>query len=413
MKTDLQVQDYNFEQCMKCSVCTAYCPVTLVNPRFPGPKQSGPDGERYRLKDINYFDKTLDYCINCKRCEVACPSNVKIADIIQVVRFRHATQPPSFRNRLMARTDFVGSIASSVAPVINTALRTPMVKKFLDSSLKIDSRRKLPQYAFTTFRKWFFRKAYNYQKSFNNQVAFFHGCYVNYNYPKLGKDLIKILNAVGWGVTLVDEKCCGMPLIMNGLVEKASDNAKRNLRELETVTRQNLPVLTTSTTCTLTIRDEYNHILGLDNHDVRDSIFLATRFLYDLIDDGKIKLVFKENSGRKVLYHTSCHMEKLGWAIYSSKLIAMIPGSKTIVIDSVCCGLAGTFGYKKENYDYSQKIGQQLFKKISKINPDVVASDCESCKRQIEMSTTYKVENPISIIADALDVEATKAANNL
>lgn len=398
---------------MKCSICTAYCPVTLVNQKFPGPKQSGPDGERYRLKDIKYFDKTLEYCLNCKRCEVACPSDVKIADIIQVVRYKHAPSNPSFRNKLLARTDSVGKISSRFSSLVNPLLQNQSVKKVLDTSLKIDSRRKLPTYSSQTFRDWYHKSFKKNHKEFKNKVAYFHGCYVNYNNPQLGKDLIKILNAVGIGVDLIDETCCGMPLIMNGLVSEATRNAKNNIKVITEKVKDNIPVITTSTTCTLTIRDEYNHILGVENEEIRDSIFLATRYLFDLIDDKKIVLKFKKNSGKMIAYHTSCHMEKLGWAIYSSKLLSLIPGSKTIMLDSTCCGLAGTYGYKKENYNDSQKIGETLFKRISKINPEIVATDCESCKWQIEMSTPYKVQNPITVIAEALDVEATRKANYL
>lgn len=413
MATDFQVKDYNFEQCMKCSVCTAYCPVTLVNHKFPGPKQSGPDGERYRLKDIKYFDKTLDLCLNCKRCEVACPSDVKIADIIQVVRFKHANRPPSLRNRLMAETDLVGGVATRFHRTVNGAFNNRHIKNVLDAILEIDRRRQLPQYARKTFRKIFDKHYAHAQQAFETKVAYFYGCHVNYNDPELGLSLVEILNAVGIGVELVTEKCCGMPLIMNGLVDRAKKNAVFNIDSIRQIVDRGLPVLTTSSTCTLTMRDEYNHILGLDNEDIRDSIFLATRYLYDLIDNGRIKLVFKPDAGNKVAYHTSCHMEKLGWAIYSSKLLALIPGSKTIVMESSCCGLAGTYGYKKENYNDSQKIGKDLFKRITKFNPDIVASDCESCNRQISTSTPYEAVNPITIIARALDFKATRKANGI
>ena len=80
----------NFEQCIKCTICTAYCPVVAVNPSYPGPKQAGPDGERLRLKDKYFFDENLKYCMNCKRCEVACPSGAKIADLIHSARRRYS-----------------------------------------------------------------------------------------------------------------------------------------------------------------------------------------------------------------------------------------------------------------------------------------------------------------------------------
>lgn len=79
----------NFEQCLKCSICTVYCPVAAVTTAYPGPKQAGPDGERYRLKDPKFYDEALKLCLNCKRCEVACPSEVRIGDIIQRARMQH------------------------------------------------------------------------------------------------------------------------------------------------------------------------------------------------------------------------------------------------------------------------------------------------------------------------------------
>ena len=82
MNNEQNKYDKSFEQCVKCTICTVYCPVAAVNAEYPGPKQAGPDGERYRLKNRSFYDDSLDYCLNCKRCEVACPSNVKIGDII-------------------------------------------------------------------------------------------------------------------------------------------------------------------------------------------------------------------------------------------------------------------------------------------------------------------------------------------
>ena len=136
---------------------------------------------------------------------------------------------------------------------------------------------------------------------------------------------------------------------------------------------------------------------------------LATRFLFRLIDAGKLKLVFKKDYQKRIAYHTPCHMEKLGWSIYSTSLLQMIPGVELVQLESLCCGIAGTYGFKKEKYDTAQGVGQPLFELVDDADVDVVATDCETCKWQIEMSTLKKVENPISILAEALDVEATIA----
>ncbi len=409
------ISDNNFEQCIKCTICTVYCPVTPVNPDFPGPKQAGPDGERYRLKKPFFYDEALKYCLNCKRCEVVCPSNVKIGDIIQSARIKYSKKSPGLRDRMLANTDFMGNMATLVAPVVNATLGLKPVKKIMDATLGIDAHRTFPSYTSEKFTTWFKKEARLNQSRYPRQVAYFHGCYVNYNYPQLGKDLVTVMNAVGYGIKLLeDEKCCGVAKISNRLIDEAKRDGKINLEQIRrAVLEENLTVIGTSSTCTFTIRDEYPHLLDLDNADVRDEVMLATRFLYNLIDSSKAKLVFRDDYKKRVAYHTPCHMEKLGWTIYSTSLLKMIPGLDYVPLESNCCGIAGTYGFKKENYNYSQDIGRPLFNQILGEHVDLVATDCETCKWQIEMSTGMPVANPISIIADALDIEATRRANSV
>ena len=398
------ISDNNFEQCIKCTVCTVYCPVAAVNPDFPGPKQAGPDGERLRLKRPDFYDEALKYCINCKRCEVACPSNVRIGDIIQSARIRYAKKKPKVRDIMLANTDFVGTLSTPFAPVVNLALGLKPVKAAMDAVLKIDHRRMFPKYAFGTFEGWYKKQA-SRQAAFSRQVAYFHGCYVNYNNPQLGKDLVKVMNAAGYGVQLLEkEQCCGVALISNGLINQAKKQAQTNMASIrQAVLEKKMPVIATSSTCTFTIRDEYPHLLQLENGDVREQVELATRFLYRLLAENKTKLRFRMDKKLKVAYHTPCHMEKLGWSYYTIELLKMIPGMEVQVLDSQCCGIAGTYGFKKENYEVSQQIGSRLFRQIEASGVDFVVSDCETCKWQIEMSTSKKCEHPISVLARMLE----------
>ena len=402
----------SFEQCLKCTVCTVYCPMVAVNPEYPGPKQAGPDGERYRLKNPVFYDEALDLCLNCKRCEVACPSNVKIGDLIQSARLKYSSKKPKLRDFILANTDLMGTVASTMAPVVNYTLGLKPVKSVMDTVLAVDHHRTFPKYTGQKFETWFKRYALKKQDEYTKKVSYFHGCYANYNYPKLAKDFVKIMNAIGYGVNLLEkEKCCGVALISNGFKNQAIKQAELNLGSIRKAVGRGEPVLTTSSTCTFTMRDEYAHILEIDNSDVRNSIALATKFIYELVDAGKVKLVFKEDYRKRIAYHTPCHMEKLGWAVYSTSLMRMIPGVDFNMLDSQCCGIAGTYGFKKEHYNDSQKIGESLFRQIRDLKVDMVATDCETCKWQIEMSAEVEVQNPISIIADALDVEATVQAN--
>lgn len=401
---EYNISNNNFEQCIKCTICTVYCPVAKVNPNYPGPKQAGPDGERLRLKKADFYDEALKYCLNCKRCEVACPSNVKIGDIIQSARIKYSKKKPKLRDMLLANTDIMGTLATPFAPILNPILGLKATKVVLDKTLKIDHHRTFPKYAFGTFESWYKKNAQKEQDKYTDQVSYFHGCYVNYNNPQLGKDMIKVFNALGIGVQLLSkEKCCGVALISNGLINQAKKQANVNISAIrESVLEKKRPVVATSSTCTFTIRDEYPHLLNIDNKDVKDKVELATRYIYRLLSQSDKKLKVG-NKKIKVAYHTPCHMEKLGWAYYSIELLKLIPNIELTVLDSNCCGIAGTYGFKKENYKTSQDIGDPLFRQIEESDIDYVVTDCETCKWQIEMSTSAKCEHPISILAKALE----------
>ncbi len=401
---EFTVSKHNFEECMKCTVCTVYCPVLQVNPLYPGPKQAGPDGERLRLKDPFFFNYALKYCMNCKRCEVACPSGVGVADLIQASRIKYDRTPPRLRDRILASTDLMGSVARPFAPVVNGVTGLGVTRSVLDATLKIDHRRVFPKYSGSSFERWL-RRREKQQAAFGEQVAYYHGCYVNYNYPALGRDLVKVLNALGVGVRLLDhEKCCGIAMITNGMSAQATRHALHNVACIrEAVADWGVKVVTTSSSCTLTLRDEYPNLLGVDNADVRDSILMATRYIFERLEAGAA-LRFRPDFHKKVAYHVPCHMERLGWGVFSERLLRRIPGLEFTLLDSACCGIAGTYGFKKENYEASQAIGEPLFEQIRAVDPEVVACDCETCKWQIEMSTGYPVMNPISILAEALDV---------
>ena len=410
----VSVSPNELEQCLKCSICTAVCPVMNNSDVYPGPKQCGPDAERYRMKDIAYFDEAaLKKCLNCKRCETACPHGVKVAELIQTARRDHSTHGPGLREIALANTDIMGSMATLVAPLANFGTSLGVTKWVLDKTVKIDHRRTFPKYAGTKFVTWYRRNAEAYQGKYRHQVAYFHGCYVNYNYPQLGKDLVAVMNALGYGVQLLDgEKCCGVALMANGMYKQARKQGEANIAAIRSALNCGVEaIVTTSSSCTLNMRDEYESMLGIDQRDVRDSIGLAVRFISRLVDEGKVRLVFKPDYKRHLCYHTACHMARLGWNVYTINLLRRIPGLQLDILEQNCCGISGTYGFKKENYDLSQQIGSTLFDSVAATGAEAVVTECETCKWQIEMSTPYGVLNPISVLAEALDLEATQLAN--
>lgn len=379
-----------------------------ANPLYPGPKQAGPDELRYRIKDSAFFDNALKYCLNCKRCEVACPSGVKVGDIVARAKIKYGHSQHKMRDLMLSSTDLVGGMATTFAPIVNLALSLDITKSVLDSTLGVSAHASMPKYASKRFEQWF-KKVKAHQEGYSRFVEYFHGCYVNYNYPQLGQDFVTLMNACGYGVHILEkQKCCGVALIANGFASQATSAAKTNLASIRKASQ---PVLTTSSSCTLTIKEEYSTILDQDTSDIQSKVQMAVKWLYDRIERGEVRLAFRKDFKMKAAYHTPCHLQKLGNQIYSIALLRMIPGLDLKVLEQKCCGISGTFGFKKENYAISQKIGSQLYERIYAANPEVVITDCETCKWQIEGACGIPVFNPISILVQALDIEQTTKLN--
>ena len=398
----------NFQDCLKCNICAEVCPMMEANPLYPGPKQAGPDELRYRIKDSAFFDNALKYCLNCKRCEVACPSGVKVGDIVARAKIKYGHSQHKMRDLMLSSTDLVGGMATTFAPIVNLALSLGITKNVLDSTFGVSAHASMPKYASKRFEQWF-KKVKDSQEGYSRFVEYFHGCYVNYNYPQLGQDFVTLMNACGYGVHILEkQKCCGVALIANGFASQATSAAKANLASIRKASQ---PVLTTSSSCTLTIKEEYSTILDQDTSDIQSKVQMAVKWLYDRIDRGEVRLAFRKDFKMKAAYHTPCHLQKLGNQIYSIALLKMIPGLDLKVLEQKCCGISGTFGFKKENYAISQKIGSQLYERIYAANPEVVITDCETCKWQIEGACGIPVFNPISILVQALDIEQTTKLN--
>ena len=166
------LDNISFDKCIKCTVCTVYCPVARATHHFPGPKQSGPDAERLRIKNRRLLDESAKYCSNCKRCEIACPSNVKIADIIQSTKWKYFKKKFRIRDYFLSRTDLVGGFATRFSFFINSVTGFFPFKFILDKFLKIPSQRVFPKYANGTFRGWF-RKQAKTQGSFERKSNIF------------------------------------------------------------------------------------------------------------------------------------------------------------------------------------------------------------------------------------------------
>ncbi len=400
----ITLENISFDHCIKCTVCTIYCPVARVTPLFPGPKQAGPDAERLRIKNPELVDASLKYCTNCKRCEIVCPSDVKIADIIQEAKYNYVRK--GFRMKVrdfwLSRMDFMSRVLNPFAWIVNFMTRRKLVRYLMDLFLGLASERTFPSFEGTTFRSRFKEKVRE-QKKYDRQVLFFHGCSVNTMDHSQGNDLVRVLNRLGIGVRLPEQVCCGVPAIANSDVKRARSNARKNIAHINRATEKDEPIILTCSSGAYALKYEYPNFLDIDNSSIAGRIDYVTAFLSrELQKKNRLKL---KPVSMRVAYHAPCHLERMGGVLYTLEILKMIPGLDLVVLNSECCGISGTYGFKDEYFDISYSIGSSLFNLIEKATPEAVVTDCVTCKWQIETFTPYRVYHPVNLLAMAMEDE--------
>jgi glycerol-3-phosphate dehydrogenase subunit C len=216
----------------------------------------------------------------------------------------------------------------------------------------------------------------------------------------VGKATVEVLEANGFEVILPSQTCCGIPMLGNGDFKGARKMGLSNIPSLLNSVRSGLDIVFSSTSCGHMIKHEYEHLLNIpDAEEVASHTFDVFEFLRNL--DGSLKSGVK-TLPLKAAYFAPCHLKSLGIGFPAFETLQRIPGLKIDFIEADCCGLGGTFGFKKEKYEISEGIGKDLSQAIDRLKPEIVLSDCEGCRMQIRHLTGLKVLHPIQILRDAL-----------
>lgn len=383
--------------CLKCTICTSYCPVVRVNGNFPGPKHLGPDLERHRLHTRPVVDELADYCLNCKTCEIACPENVKITLFNTRAKGELAKRRGlSFRNRLLSRPEILGQLCSATAPLTNRLLGARATRVLLNKVLGL-SYQPFPSYAPRTLKKLLPRNGAKNAK----KIAYFSGCYANYNDPQIGQALATVLARQGYEVFMPPQTCCGLPAIANGDLDSAYRKAQYNISSLQEVIDSGMDIITTCTSCAMVLRSEYKDLFSIQGaKEVAARVYDFGEFLLQLYEQGVLNADFREQA-LSLAYHAPCHLKALGIGLPGLEVLRLL-GVKIHELDAGCCGLAGTYGFKREKYETSMDIGKPLFQAIARSGADRVVTECPMCKVRIEHATGTRVVHPVTIICSLL-----------
>lgn len=388
----------SLDHCVKCTICESFCPVSNVTPLFPGPKYVGPQAERFRT-DGPSPDDSLDYCSGCGICTLVCPQGVKIAEINAHARaVMKEDRGVPLRDRLIARPHWAGRLATPVAPVANALLRNRVVRTVMERTIKVHRRAPLPTFAGRTFQRWARRHE---PAQAGKEIVYFHGCSTNYFEPGLGEMAVAVLERNGYRVVVPQQGCCGLPLQSNGLFDDARTYVRRLAGRLAPYARRGVDIVSTSTSCGLMLKREAREILGLEDDDdlrvVSEHTVDICEFLAGLHARGELDTGF-ETLEMRVPYHAPCQQRGHGIGSPAAELMALIPGVEVIEQTETCCGIAGTYGLKKEKYDIAMDVGAALFESIAASTPDVCACDSETCRWQISEATGVRSVHPVHLL---------------
>jgi glycerol-3-phosphate dehydrogenase subunit C len=385
------------DHCVKCTICETACPFARATPLFPGPKYVGPQGERFRVPGPSP-DASVDYCSGCGICTRVCPQDVLIAEINSQARARMWEERGiPFRNQLLARPSVMGRVGARMALLANLTLGSRLFRRLLERTFGIHRDAPLPRLAGGTFQRWARRHP---EAIASRTVAYFHGCGTNYYEPGVGRMVVAVLEHNGFRVAVPKQDCCGLPLQSNGNFDAARKYVRRLAGSLAPYARAGVPIVTNSTSCGLMLKREAREILEVEDEEVRivgEHTYDLCEFLLDLHERGELRTDFQPLP-LTTPYHAPCQQQGHGIGKPALDLLALVPDLRVVEVDAECCGIAGTYGLKREKYEISMKVGEEVFRQVTEARPDVAACDSETCRWQIAHATGVPAVHPVELL---------------
>ena len=390
------------DHCVKCTICETQCPVARVTDLFPGPKYSGPQGERFR--DGASVDKSIDYCSSCGICTYACPQGVKIAEMISQGKAAMKDGNIPLRDNLITQTNLMGQMMTPLAPIANAALGVKPIRVAVEKVIKIHRDAPMPVAQSQSFLGWLKKRKAPTGPFPNGKVVFFHGCAGGWFEVETSKRTVEVLEHLGFEVIVPKQGCCGLAQQSNQLFNAATKSVVKlanQLREPGT----DLPIVSSSGSCAGMLKHEAHEIMGVEDPallDVGSRMNETMQFLLGLIDKGILDPSTFRSIDAHVPYHQPCQVKSQAMGTPTITVLEMIPGLTVEDSNQPCCGIAGTYGLKAEKYDIAQKVGQPLFSMIKDTNPNLAVCETETCRWQIRKGTGAKVVHPVHLVHYAL-----------
>jgi len=387
----------SLDACVKCTICETMCPVSAVTPLFTGPKFVGPQAERFRNGES--VDHSLDYCSSCGTCTLVCPQGVQIAELNSQARAVMKADHMPLRDRLIGQTTLMGKVMTPVAPLARWALGNKAIRTVMEATVKVHRDAPMPPAQSQSFESWFAKRPKPTKVPTRGALVFFHGCAGGYFEVETSKKTVEVLEHLGYEVLVPRQGCCGLAQQSNGLFDGATASVLKLCDDLRS-SGKDLTIISSSGSCTGMLKHEAHEIMGVSDERLKDvgtRIRDTMEFLLDLYDAGELPTDFLPMP-MTVPYHAPCQLKSQGIGKPALEVLRLIPELTVVDSEKVCCGIAGTYGLKKEKYDIAQAVGRPLFDMVKATNPELALCDTETCRWQIEQSSGVKTVHPIWMV---------------
>ena len=367
------------------------------------------------LKDV------LDLCLECKACKAECPTNVDMARLkAEFLDHYHRAHGVPLRNRVFGHVALLSRWGSRLAPMSNWAVQSRLGRWLNEKLLGIDRRRQPPAFARRPLVRRIEKGGELSPDAGSRAVLLFPDTFTNYHEPEIAASAVELLQRAGCRTIVAPQRgpsavrCCGRPLISNGMLDQAVESARHNVLRLERWASDGRPIIACEPSCILTIKDDYPALLRGELRaraemvaaacqtfeELLESVLVANEAgTRDLLCGPRSELRFRPGP-RTILVQGHCHQRSLVGMGPLLRLLRRVPGADVVDLDAGCCGMAGSFGYEIEHYEVSRNVGEQrLFPAVRRAGADTaVVAPGFSCRLQIQHFTARTAVHPAELL---------------
>ena len=344
--------------------------------------------------------EVFDLCLSCKACASECPSNVDVAALKSEFLYQYQEENGySFRNTMFANNVKYNKIGSLVPGLTNLVLNTYLTKSIMGISLK----RSIPKLTPKTLKAWYKKQTHS---SSQKIVYIFCDEFTNFYDAEIGKDTISVLKRLGYNPTFINHPESGRSFISKGFLKEAKALANENVSIFKELITEETPLVGIEPSAILTFRDEYIRLADDVNSAtvISKNTFTIEEFILKEFESGNIRTNQFSAEEKLVKIHGHCHQKALSSTHATFSILNIPKNYKPTIMNTGCCGMAGSFGYEKEHYKVSMQVGEDtLFPKIRNTSKEIeIVAAGTSCRHQIYDGTKRIAKHPITVLREAL-----------